>query len=308
MVAMLGLAACESVSERPDPLAGSVIDEANLNDLMLQAASPDEAADYFQGALAREPDRTDFRRGLAISLARAKRYNEAARVFQELITLGQDEPSDRLEYAFVAIRLDRWDDVATLVRTLPDGMQSPRRHVLDAMMADQNNDWDAADISYARAEKLSSRPAGVLNNWGVSQMARGDLATAAETFQRAVSYDSGLFSAKNNLAIVRGLQGEFELPLVPLTDEERAVLMNNLGIIAMRQGKQRLAQGLFASAVAIHPQQICTIWKPFQVNGECVGQRPCAQGFALNIHQLPVALAPIWHDDPNMVCCRIGVQ
>jgi Flp pilus assembly protein TadD len=249
-----GLSACESVSEKEDPLADSIIDEANLNELMLTAADPSDAANYFEQSLAREPGRADFRRGLAISLSRAKRYNEAARVFQELITLDQDQPTDRLEYAFVAMRLDRWDDVETLAQSFPDGLQTARRYSIDAMLADQDNDWAAADEAYARAEKLSSRPATVLNNWGVSQMARGDLSAAAKTFERAVSFDSTLFNAKNNLTISRGLQGNYFLPLVPLNDKERAVLLNNLGIVAMRQGEERIARGLFAAAVDAHPQ------------------------------------------------------
>jgi len=253
-VMAMGLSACESVSDKEDPLAASIIDEANLNDLMLTAADPSDAAKYFEQSLAREPDRADFRRGLAISLSRAKRYNEAARVFQELITLDQDQPTDRLEYAFVAIRLDRWDDVRTLSQSFPDGLQTPRRYSVDAMVADQDNDWAAADTAYARAEKLSPQPAAVLNNWGVSQMARGDLAAAAATFKRAISFDARLFNAKNNLAIVRGLQGQYNLPLVPLSDKERAVLLNNLGIIAMRQGEEKIARGLFAAAVDAHPQ------------------------------------------------------
>ena len=253
-VTAIGLSACTSVSDKEDPLAGSIIDEADLNELMLTASDPSDAAQYFEQALAREPDRADFRRGLAISLSRAKRYREAARVFQELITLDQDKPTDRLEYAFVAMRLDRWDDVETLAQSFPDGLQTPRRYSIDAMVADQNNDWAAADAAYARAEKLSSRPAAVLNNWGVSQMSRGDLSAAASTFTRAVSFDSSLFNAKNNLAIVRGLQGHYNLPLVPLSDEERAVLLNNLGIIAMRRGDEKIARGLFAAAVAAHPQ------------------------------------------------------
>jgi Flp pilus assembly protein TadD len=254
LAAAIGLSACESVSEKQDPLADSIVDEANLNDLMLTANDPSDAANYFAKSLAREPDRADFRRGLALSLTRANRNNEAARVFQELITLNQDQPSDRLEYAFVAIKLDRWDDVKTLSRSFPDGLQTPRRYVVDAMVADQDGDWATADAAYARAEKLSARPAAVLNNWGVSQMARGDLAAAASTFSRAVSFDTRLFSAKNNLAIVRGLRREYNLPLVPLSDEEKAILLNNLGIIAMRQGDERIARGLFAAAVDTHPQ------------------------------------------------------
>jgi Flp pilus assembly protein TadD len=254
MVTAMGLSACESVGDKEDPLAGNIIDEANLNELMLTSSDPSDAVEYFEQSLAREPDRADFRRGLAISLTRDKRYNEAARVYQELITLGQEQPTDRLDYAFVAIRLDSWDDVKTLSQSFPDGLQTPRRYLIDAMVADQNNDWTAADTAYARAEKLSSRPAAILNNWGVSQMSRGDLTGATATFKRAVSFDSRLFGAKNNLAIVSGLQGEYDLPLVPLNDEERAILLNNLGIIAMRKGDEQVARGLFAAAVEAHPQ------------------------------------------------------
>jgi Flp pilus assembly protein TadD len=254
MAAAVGLSACESVSEKQDPLAETIIDEANLNELMLTASNPSDAADYFAQALAREPDRADFRRGLAMSLTRAGRYGEAARVFQELITLNQDEPNDRLEYSIVAIKLDRWDDVKTLVQTFPDGLQTSRRYMIDAMVADQNSDWAAADAAYARAEKLSSRPGAVLNNWGVSQMARGDLTAATATFTRAISFDARMFSAKNNLAIVRGLQRDYNLPLVPLNDEEKAIMLNNLGIIAMRQGDEEIAKGLFAGAVDAHPR------------------------------------------------------
>jgi Tfp pilus assembly protein PilF len=254
VITAMALSACESVGDYEDPLAENIIDEANLNDLMLTANNPSDAAEYFQKTLDREPDRADLRRGLAISLTRAKRYNEAARVFQEMITLNQDQASDRLEYAFVAIKLDRWDDVKTLAQTFPDGLQTPRRYVIDAIIADQNGDWAGADAAYERAQKLSAQPAAVLNNWGVSQMSRGDLSAASSTFTQAVGFDARLFSAKNNLAIVRGLQRNYSLPLVPLTDEERAVLLNNLGIIAMRQGDERIARGLFAAAVDAHPQ------------------------------------------------------
>ncbi len=250
----LGLAACESVDQKQDPLAANVIDEANLSELMLTVSDPEDAVNYFEQALAAEPDRVDFRRGLAHSLARAERYNEAARVFQELITLGQDKPADRVTYATVAIRLDRWDDVRTLAASFPSGIESPRRYMIEAMIADQDQDWDKADELYRKAVELSPQPAKFLNNWGVSQMARGDLQAAEETFDEAISYDTKLFSAKNNLVLARGLQGEYTLPLVPLKDEERAILLNNLVILATRQGDQKLARGLFARAVDAHPR------------------------------------------------------
>ncbi len=248
------LGACESLHDKPDPLAKNVVDEANLSDLLLRAGDPEEGVSYFQRALAKEPDRADFRRGLAVSLARAKRYTESARVFQEMIALGQAEPVDRLEYGFVAARLEKWDDVRSLIAEVPAGVNTPKRHLLTAMMADHDQNWAGADEAYARAEQNAANPAAVLNNWGVSKMSRGDLPGAATTFERALSYNARLFNAKNNLAIARGLQGNYQLPLVPMTEKEKAMIMNNLGVIAQRQGEFKVARGLFAAAIETHPQ------------------------------------------------------
>ena len=250
----IALSGCESIANKKDPIPKSVIDAGNLNDLLLSAGDPEESVEYFQSALAGEPDRADFRRGLAISLSRAKRYPEAARIFQELVALGQDVPDDRLNYAFVAARLQRWDDVRAAINDLPPGVESSRKYLVIGMLADHDQNWALADQSYAQAEALATNPASVINNWGVSRMSRKDLPGAAAAFERALSFDSRLFSAKNNLAISRGLQGNFELPIVPMTEKEKAIILNNLGLIAVRSGEKDIAKGLFAAAVAAHPQ------------------------------------------------------
>ena len=85
-------------------------------------------------------------------------------------------------------------------------------------------------------------------------MSRGKLPEASATFERALSYNARLFSAKNNLAISRGLQGNYQLPIIPMTEEEKAIILHNLGLIAMRQGNNRAAKGLFAAAIEAHPR------------------------------------------------------
>lgn len=254
VLAVATVTACTTVSEKKDPLAKNVIDEADLVGLMLSAGDPEEAVTFFEGALAEEPGRSDYRRGLAMSLARAGRHTEAARVYQELIALDQARPADRLEYGFIAARLDMWEDVRVLVRDMPPGLNTERRFTLEGMLADHDQSWPEADAAYAKAEQLSTDPANVLNNWGVSRMSRGDMPGAEKSFRAALSYDSRLFNAKNNLAIVRGLQGNFRLPVVPMTETEKAMILYNLGIIALRKDEKRIAKGLFTAAVESHPQ------------------------------------------------------
>jgi Tfp pilus assembly protein PilF len=39
-----------------------------------------------------------------------------------------------------------------------------------------------------------------------------------------------------------------------MTETEKALLLNNLGVIALRTGRTDVAKGLFAEAVETHPQ------------------------------------------------------
>ena len=249
------LAGCEreALADK-DPLAKSIIEEGKLTDLLLTAGSPEEAINFFERALKEEPERADYRRGLAISLARAKRYPESVRVYQELIALNQAEPADRLEYAVVSARLEKWDEVRSVLGALPEGFNTSRRHMVDAMLADHEQNWSEADAAYGRAERLANNPAGILNNWGVSKMSRGEFKAAEGMFEKSLSFNSRLFNAKNNLAISRGLQGNYQLPVIPMTETEKAIILNNLGIIAMRRGETKIAKGLFVAAVETHPQ------------------------------------------------------
>lgn len=252
---VFSLAACEGgIADKEDPLGSNVIDAAQINDLLLTAGDPNESVTYFEAALAQEPERADFRRGLAKSLTRAKRFPEAGRIYEEMIALGQDKPSDKLEFAMVSAHLQKWDEVERVVSTIPSGLNTSRRYVVEALLADHRQNWSASDAAYAQAESLTTNPASVLNNWGVSLMSRGDLPRAQSTFERALTFDGRLFSAKNNLAISRGLQGNYQLPVVPMTEKEKAIILNNLGLIALRKGEKNIAKGLLAAAVETHPQ------------------------------------------------------
>ena len=44
------------------------------------------------------------------------------------------------------------------------------------------------------------------------------------------------------------------MPLVSLSEEERAMLLHNVGVIALRRGDTSQAKGLFTMAVEAHPR------------------------------------------------------
>jgi hypothetical protein len=63
------------------------------------------------------------------------------------------------------------------------------------------------------------------------------MAGAEELFLEAISYDPNLFTAKNNLVLARAAQGNYQLPLVRMTQVERAQLLHTAALAAIRQGR-----------------------------------------------------------------------
>lgn len=229
-------------------------DRQSLGEIMLSVGGPEEAVTYFRDALSQTPDDPALRRGYARALARNHQFAESRLVWRGLDESGGMQATDRIDYALVLSRLQQWDEAEGQLALLPPGVESGREALARALIADQRGDWAAADVAYARARTLSAQPATALNNWGVSLMARGDFAAAERRFEEALTYEPGLFSAKNNLALTYGLQRRYRLPLVTLTAEERATLLHNLGVLALRQGDRDEARDLFEQSLATHPQ------------------------------------------------------
>lgn len=228
--------------------------EQSLNEIMLTVAGAEEAVGFFRNQLAEDPDNPTLRRGYAESLYRNRQFAEASFVYRSLVEDDQALPGDRVNYALALTRLEQWDEAEAQLALLPPDMRSARRSLVTALVADHRQDWDAADAAYAEAQSLAPQPATILNNWGVSRMARGDFIAAQRSFEDALIFDPNLFSAKNNLAISYGLQRRYRLPVVTLSNEEKAVLLHNLGVIALRQGDREIGRGLLEQSLATHPQ------------------------------------------------------
>lgn len=257
LAAMLGLLACGDSSENAvdRKLADlNVVEETGLNDVMLTAADPNEAVSYFQRALATNPDRIDLQRGLATSLVRAKRVTEAVPAWSRVADHPDATDTDAVQLADALLRAGDWDRAEQVLDGIPPTHETYRRYRLEAMVADNNQEWGRADSFYETAVGLTTTPASVMNNWGYSKLSRGDFGAAERLFVEAIRQDPTLFTAKNNLALARGAQGNYQLPVVPMSQEERAQLLHTLGLAAVKRGDVETGKGLFRDAIESHPR------------------------------------------------------
>lgn len=232
----------------------NVIDESNLNEIMLTVADPNEAVTYFQRTLKQNPDRTDIKRGLAQSLIRAKKVPEAVAAWKAVVDSPDATNDDRVEYADALIRNSNWDQAEAVLNQIPPTHETFKRYRLEAMIADTKKKWDKADAFYEIAVGLTTTPASTYNNWGYSKLTRGDFKGAEKMFVQAVTYDRTLFTAKNNLVLARAAQRKYDLPVVDMTQTERAELMYTAALSAIKQGDVTIGKGLLHEAIDTHPQ------------------------------------------------------
>jgi Tfp pilus assembly protein PilF len=232
----------------------NVIDESNLNDVMLTVADPNEAVAYFTRTLEQNPGRIDLMRGLARSLTRAQKPTEAAQVWQQVIGHAEATAEDRVMLADALIRSNQWPEAKAELNQIPPTHESYDRYRLEAMVADSDKNWKKADSFYEIATGLTTTPAGVLNNWGFSKLTRGDAQGAEKLFMEALTYDPSVFTAKNNLVLARAAQRKYDLPVVRMTQTERAELLYSMGLAAVKQGDISVGKSLLNQAIETHPQ------------------------------------------------------
>ncbi len=232
----------------------NVIDESNLGDIMLTVADPNEAVTYFQRTLKENPDRVDVRRGLAKSLIRAKRTDDAVKAWKLVVEHDKATNDDKVDYADALIRSGEWELAEMELDKIAPTYETYNRYRLEAMVADSNREWEKADAFYETAAGMTTKPAGVLNNWGYSKLTRGDFSEAESLFVDAIRYDETIFTSKNNLALARAAQGQYDLPAFPMTQIERAQLLHTLGLSAVKRGDVEMGKSLLRDAIETHPR------------------------------------------------------
>lgn len=242
----------DEVSRAIDSVAA--IDQENMQEIMLAAADPAEAVTYFTGAVERNPESISAHRGLARSLVRARQPGEAVTIWRKVVEMPEATFEDRVMLADALLRDNRWDQAEATLNSIPPTHETFDRYRLEAMIADNRKQWDKADHFYETAIGLTARPAGVYNNWGFSKLTRGEPREAERLFTQALRHDPTLFTAKTNLVLARAARRQYSLPLVDMTQTERAHLLHAMAIAAIRQGDESIGRGLLVEAIDTHPQ------------------------------------------------------
>ncbi|SFI88405.1 tetratricopeptide repeat protein [Jannaschia pohangensis] len=262
------LSACNSQTDVSRAVSSAANAEADsIREIMLNVAEPREAVAYFQRQVEIEPDEVRHQRDLAASLIRGGRNAEGVLAWQKIVDRDDSTNEDRVQLAGAMIRSSDWAAAKIVLDSIPPTHETYERYRLEAVVADSNRQWDRADSFYQTAVDLTTRPAGVLNNWGYSKLTRGDTPGAEKLFIEAITYDQNLFTAKNNLVLARAARRTYTLPSVPMTQVERAQLLHTAGLAAIKQGDTDIGRNLLEDAIATHPRHFEAAVRSLQALG-----------------------------------------
>jgi tetratricopeptide (TPR) repeat protein len=116
---------------------------------------------------------------------------------------------------------------------------------------DLQQDWAKALAAYAAALAVPGvNVAVVLNNRGYSHLLQRQFDLASADFVAALEKDPALAAARMNLRLTLGLEGAYDRATATGVGDDRAAVLNNVGLAAAMRGDYPQAEKLLSEAMA----------------------------------------------------------
>ena len=253
------MAACSSVELANPELTYKDISlptaPASQGWLYLRSESPELAERVFRSLLHENPQSEEALYGLAEALRHSGKLDEAEQAYEKA-SLYPEYTVRSLEGIGLTLlqRGDINEAQASLKVTTERYPGAWRAWLGLAKLRDRMRYWDLADDAYTAAMPFTDQPHIVINNQGISYLARGDAEGAAQLFRTALRYKADFAKAQTNLELALASQGKAPLNLRTEADPRtRARKLNNTGYIAMLQGDLARAESLLLEALETYP-------------------------------------------------------
>jgi Flp pilus assembly protein TadD len=115
---------------------------------------------------------------------------------------------------------------------------------------DLRKDWVKSKAAYAEALAAPGANASiVLNNRGYSYLLQNEPDLAIADFVSALAKDPALGAARTNLRIAMAVQGHYDRAVVTGSGDDRAAVLNNVGLAAAVRGDYHEAEKLLQEAI-----------------------------------------------------------
>ena len=192
---------------------------------------------FHQTPSQQNPDRIDLKRGLAKSLVRAKKPTEAAAVWAPGRRQPEGTDEDRVMLADALIRSNEWDEAKAELNQIPPTHETFDRYRLEAMVADSRQELEKGRQLLRNRRGPDHQAGRRAEQLGLFQADARRLCRGRKAVRRGADLRSRrMFTAKNNLVLARAAQRKYDLPVVQMTQTERAELLYTMALAAIKQG------------------------------------------------------------------------
>jgi Flp pilus assembly protein TadD len=181
------------------------------------------------------------------------RFADAAPVFRSV----ENDPSVRpaaLEGEGIALSEMGKSDQAFADLKQATALDKTRWRAWNALAReyDIRHDWKESKAAYVQALAApGADQAIVLNNRGYSHLLQNLPEQATPDFVAALAKDPDLKAARTNLRIAMAVQGQYDRAVMAGAGDDRAEVLNNVGLAAAIRGDYREAERLLNQAIEI---------------------------------------------------------
>ena len=265
---LTALTACGGVLERETKPAAAVAKPTDTASLLAAADATRndgrlaEAIAIYQQILVADSGSVEAQYGIAECLLGTGRAGDAKPIFEGLE--GKEKfRALALQGAGIAdLALDKREEAAT---ALQDAVAADpnlwRAYNGLALIADQKRQPNVALELYHKALTLNPNSPVLLNNLGYSRLLAGKPDEAIANFRKALGLDARSETIQNNLRLAIAAKGDYAGATRNVSRENQAIVLNNVGFVAMRRGDLAEAESLFSRAMEAEPHYDDTIAK-----------------------------------------------
>ena len=221
-----------------------------------------EAITIYQQILVADPNSVEAQYGIAECLLGVGRADDAKPIFQGLEGKEKFHALALQGVGIADLALDKRDEAAT---ALQDAVTADpklwRAYNGLGLIADRKRQPAVAVEFYHRALTINPTSAVLLNNLGYSRLLAGKPDEALANFHKALVLDPTSETIQNNLRLAVAAKGDYAAATQNVPREKQAVVLNNVGFIAMRRGDLTTAESLFSRAMEADPHYDDTVAK-----------------------------------------------
>ena len=178
-----------------------------------------------------------------------------ARIRYLRIVENQPSVAAHLGLGLSEFRLGNAEEARTNLRLAEENPDSPSWEAANVLgfLDDQDQKWETAEAHYLKAAQLAPKDGSALNNLGMSYMRQQRYVDASSAFARSVQAQPTLQVARLNLRIAQAMAGRIATALSGASEQDKAVVMNSLGVAALAGGNNGAAKSYFEAALNLSP-------------------------------------------------------